>query len=133
MVLWPAAFSAVAPLAAQTRLEDAASRARQLWLAHDTGQLVSGSDTVRLQLPGSGSSGALGPGQAARLLARYLEPAGELGFQFQGIRLAGDRAYAEGRRRYVVEGTSEERAETVFLGFRLVGGVWRLSEVRIVR
>ncbi len=117
----------------QPRPEDAASQARQLWLAHDVAALVSGSDTIRVQLPGAAPSGALGPGQAARLLSRYLEPAGELAFDLQGIRRAGaDEAYAEGRRRYVVRGTSEERRETVFLGFRLLRGAWRLWEVRVV-
>jgi hypothetical protein len=121
------------PLTAQVPPEDAAGRARRLWLAHDIAALVSGSDTVRVRLPGVAPSGALGPAQAARLLSRYLESAEELAFDLQGVRRAGaDQAYAEGQRRYVVRGTSEERRETVFLGFRLLGGAWRLWEVRIV-
>lgn len=121
------------PLAAQVTLEEAADRARELWLAHDVSGLVSGSDTIRLQLPGVGFSPALGPAQAARLLDRYLETAREIGFELQGVRLAAsDHGYAEGRRRYVVQGTSEEREETVYLGFRQVGGKWRVREVRIV-
>lgn len=121
------------PLAAQGTLEEAAGRARQLWLAHDVAGLVAGSDTVRLQLPGVTYFAALAPGQAARLLDRYLEASKEIGLELKGVRSAGpDQGYAEGHRRYAVEGTSEEREEMVYLEFRLVGGKWRLREVRIV-
>src|SRR5574341_342364 len=120
-------------LSAQTTLEEAAERARGLWLAHDVSSLVSGSDTIRLQLPGVGFQSALGPAQAARLLDRYLESAREIAFDLRGVRLAGpDHGYAEGGRRYVVQGTSEERQETVYVGFRQVAGKWRVREVRIV-
>lgn len=121
------------PLAAQATLEEAAGRARELWLAHDVAGLVAGSDTVQLQLPGVSLFAALAPGQAARLLDRYLEAVREIGFVLQGVRAGGpDHGYAEGRRRYVVRGTSEEREETVYLEFRLSGGTWRLRAVRIV-
>jgi hypothetical protein len=122
-----------ARLPAQGTLEDAASRARGLWLAHDAGGMVAGSDTIRLQLPGVAYFAALAPGQAARLLGRYLEASRELGFELASVRSAGPgHGYAEGRRRYTVQGTSEEREEMVFLEFRLVGGKWQLREVRIV-
>jgi len=102
-------------------------------MTHDVSGLVTGSDTIRLQLPGAGFSSALGPAQAARLLDRYLESAREIAFEVRGVRLAAaDHGYAEGGRRYVVQGTTEEREETVYVGFRLVGGTWRLREVRIV-
>ena len=121
------------PLLAQGTLEEAAGRARGQWLTHDVAGLVAGSDTIRLQLPGQGFSPTLGPAQAARLLNRYLETAREVSFELQGVRLAeADHGYAEGRRRYVVEGTSEEREETVYVGFRQKGGQWRVREVRIV-
>lgn len=127
------AVLAPSPLAAQATLEEAAGRARELWLAHDVAGLVSGSDTIRLQLPGVAYFAALAPGQAARLLDRYLEAAREIGLDLQGVRVAGpEHGYAEGRRRYAVRGTSEEREEMVYLEFRLVGGTWRLREVRIV-
>lgn len=120
-------------LPAQVTLEAAAERARGLWLAHDVSGLVSGSDTIRLQIPGVGFSSALGPAQAARLLDRYLETAREIAFEVRGVRLAGpDHGYAEGWRKYVVQGTSEEREETVYVGFRQLGGKWRVREVRIV-
>jgi hypothetical protein len=121
------------PMLAQGTLEEAAGRARQLWLAHDVAALVAGSDTVRLQLPGVTYFAALAPGQAARLLDRYLEATTEIGLELRGVRAAGpEQGYAEGRRRYAVQGTSEEREEMVYLEFRLVGGKWRLREVRIV-
>ncbi len=128
------ALALLAPrLSAQVTLEEAAERARGLWLAHDVTGLVSGSDTIRLQIPGVGFQSALGPAQAARLLDRYLETAREIAFELRGVRLAGpDHGYAEGGRRYVVQGTSEERQETVYVGFRQVGGTWRVREVRIV-
>lgn len=124
----------VAPrLTAQVTLENAAERAREFWLAHNVSGLVAGSDTIRLQIPGVGFSSALGPAQAARLLDRYLETAREIAFELRGVRSAGpDHGYAEAERKYVVQGTAEERAETVYVGFRQVAGSWRVREVRIV-
>ena len=121
------------PLLAQATLEEAASRARELWLKHDVAGLVTGSDTVRLQLPGVPYLSALAPGQAARMLDRYLESSREIGLDLQGVRETGpNQGYAEGHRRYAVQGTSEEREEVVYLEFRLSGGKWGLREVRIV-
>jgi hypothetical protein len=66
------------------------------------------------------------------LLQRYLEQSSERSFNLYEVRrLAPDHAYAEMVRRYVVEGTSEVRKETVYLGFRLLEGRWRLREVRV--
>ncbi len=119
-------------LSAQVDLDSAVSRATDAWLVHDVYALVSGSDTVRLQIPGIAVSASLKPTQAARLLRRYLKPSQERTFTLQEVRrLAPDHAYAEVERYYVVRGTSEERAETVFLGFRLLEGTWRLREVRV--
>ena len=118
---------------AQGTLDSAAARARNGWLAHDIPALLAGSDTVRLQLPGVARSASLTPGQAARLLLRYVEGSEEVGFDLRPIRsVAPDHGYAEARRRYVVRGTTDEREETVFLGFRMVAGAWRLREVRVV-
>lgn len=119
---------------AQTTLDEAAGRARELWLAHDVARLVSGGDTIRLLLPGAAFLAGLSPGQAARLLDRYLETARKIGFDLVEVRPAGPaQGYAEGRRRYAVRGTSEEREEVVYLEFRLAGGTWGLREVRIVQ
>lgn len=136
-----AAFLAVAggsPAVAQDSgdrgqgLEPAVERARGAWLAHDVGTLLGGSDTVRLQVPGIASSPAMKPGQAGTLLLQHLKEAKEIGLDLVRIRrLADDHAYAELARSYVVKGTSEERSERVFFGFRQVEGAWRLREVRI--
>lgn len=121
----------VARPAQQDGLEAAVGWAREAWLAHDMAELVSRSDTVRLHLPGI-SSASLRPAQAARLLQDYLKTAEELGFTLKDVRrLAADHAYAEMVRQYLVRGTSEEREETVFLGYRVVDGGWRLREVRV--
>ncbi len=113
-------------------LSKAVEEAQSAWLAHKVDVLVSSSDTVRLHIPGVVPSASLRPGQAARLLERYLKTASERTFELRDVReLAPDHAYAEIERVYVVKGTSEEREETVFLGFRLVHGKWSLREVRV--
>jgi hypothetical protein len=117
---------------AQDELDLAVEQARLAWLDHDVDRLVARSDTVRLNLPGVARAASLKPGQAAKLLRQYLKPSEEREFTLRELRrLAPDHAYAEVLRRYVVEGTSEERAETAFLGFRLLAGQWQLREVRI--
>lgn len=117
---------------AQRELSRAVDLARTAWIKHDVSALVSGSDTVRLHLPGVATVASVRPGQAARLLEAYLRQAGERSFDLREVRqLADDHAYAEMARLFVVEGTSEERQETVFLGFRLLEGRWRLREVRV--
>ena len=42
-----------------------------------------------------------------------------------------NHAYAEMVRVYAVLGTSDERVETVFLGFRRVDGDWGVREIRV--
>jgi hypothetical protein len=121
-------------LEGQGSMVEAAERIGRMWVVHNMAALVASSDTVRLELPGVARSAALSPGQAVRLLLRYVEGAEELGFELRAIRSAGpDHGYVEAQRRYVVGGTRDERVETVFLGFREVGGQWRLREVRVVR
>ncbi|MBI3982685.1 MAG: hypothetical protein HY337_07215 [Gemmatimonadetes bacterium] len=118
---------------AQEGLDRAAGRAREAWLRHDMAALFKESDTVRLQLPGVARSAALEPGQAARLLARYVGSAREVDLEVVGLRRAAeDHGYAETVRHFVIEGTADERSETVFIGFRLLGGMWRVREVRVV-
>lgn len=118
--------------AQKSSLTRAVERAQGAWLEHAVAILVASSDTVRLHIPGVVPSASLRPGQAARLLERYLKPAQERTFVLRDVRtLAPDHAYAEVERVYVVRGTTEEREETVFLGFRLVHGKWSLREVRV--
>lgn len=134
LTLWPIRLSFLVPgIALAQGLDSAAARAREEWLAHDIPGLLAGSDTVRLQLPGVARSASLTPGQAARLLLRYLEGSDEVAFDLRPIRsVSPDHGYAEARRRYLVQGTTDQREETVFLGFRHVAGAWRLREVRVV-
>ncbi len=113
-------------------LDRAAEKVRQAWLAHDYSGLVASSDTLRLQLPGIGRAASVRPQQAASVLREYLRSANEIAFELRHFRNVADgHSYAQMVRRYVVQGTSDERVETVFLGFRWLGGVWRLREVRV--
>jgi hypothetical protein len=122
----------VGQVAAQDTLEVAVEHARQAWMGHDVDRLVATSDTMRLNIPGTASAPSLRPGQAARLLGRYLHSAQERRLELVQIhRLADDHAYGELSRAYVVKGTAEEQLERVFLGFRRLDGQWRLREVRI--
>ena len=113
-------------------LAEAVQVAQEAWLRHDVRALVSTSDTVRLHIPDLPPSASLRPGQASRLLDRYLSPTEEISFELENVReLADDHAYAEVKRVFVVKGTVEEREETVFLGFRRIRGSWSLREVRV--
>ncbi|MDH4351845.1 MAG: hypothetical protein OEY20_08560 [Gemmatimonadota bacterium] len=126
------AVASPAGLGAQSSLEAVVAKAADAWMQHRVRDLVEGSDTVRLRVPGVAASSAVRPGQAIRLLGEYLTDAEELGFALRGIRhVATDHAYAEFGRRFQVTGTAEVREETVFLGYRQLEGVWRLREVRI--
>ncbi len=120
------------PATAQDALDTVVARAAGAWSQHRVRDLVEGSDTVRLRIPGLASSSAVRPGQAVRLLEDYLKDSEELGFTRRGIRyVAADHAYAEFGRRFQVRGTAEIREETIFLGYRQLEGAWRLREVRI--
>lgn len=122
----------VPSVAAQDDLDAAVERARQAFERHDVEGLVATSDTVRLNILGTATAASLKPGQAARVLERYLSSSQERELALVGVRrLADDHAYAELDRSYVVKGTSEERRERVFLGFRKLDGSWCLREVRV--
>jgi len=55
----------------------------------------------------------------------------ERGLRVSAVReVEPGRGYAELDRRYVVAGTSDERRETIFLGFRKPGQEWMLAELR---
>jgi len=117
---------------AQSAFDQAVEKARAAWLDHDMERLVSGSDTVRLRIPGVAPSASLKPGQAARLLDQYLKPCVEQSFEVNDIReLSDDHAYAEMLRTYVVKGTDQDREEIVLLGFRRINATWLLREVRV--
>jgi len=120
-----------APVWAQRTLDEAAQRARSAWMSHDSGTLASSGDSLSLRLPGI-EEVTVGSAQASRLLNRYLQPSSERGFDLRTVRTTGEeQGFVEAARRYVVRGTSDEVAETVFLGFRRSGGRWRLTEIRV--
>ena len=119
-------------LIAQEDLDQVIQAAQQSWRSHDMSALVSGSDTIRLRIPGIAPSASLKPGQAARLLEQYVKSAEEISCERTGQRdLAEDHIYAEISRVYVVKGTHQERTETILFRFRRIGGKWLLREVRV--
>ena len=129
LLVAPACAAAQAP---SEELETAVDQAKSAWIGHDYRALLAASDTVRLQLPGVGNAPSVRPSQAARVLEEYLAYATEVSFELRFLRVVNaDHAYAEMVRVYVVRGTTDERVETVFLGFRRVDGDWRIREVRV--
>lgn len=118
-------------IAGQGSLSDAAERAKRAITAHDAQALVGQSSNVVLQIPGADPSSPLGKAQAIELLRRYLRPAEERGLDVTAIRLVErGKGFIEITRRYVVSGTTEVRHETLYLGYRLLDGEWRLAELR---
>ena len=132
-ILWLVVLGmlATARADAQSTLSDAAARAKQALSAHDAQALVGQSSNVVLQIPGADPSSPLGRSQAIELLRRYLRPAEERGLDVTAIReVERGKGFIELTRRYVVSGTTELRHETLYLGYRLFDGEWRLVEVR---
>lgn len=120
-----------AAAAAQSSLAEAAQRARAAWLAHDPQALVGHSGSVVLRIPGADPGSPLDRAQVAELLRRHWGTAVERSLVVNAIReVEPGKGYVELERRYVVSGTSDERRETIFLGFRRGGGGWLLVEVR---
>lgn len=138
MMQWPrivclcvAAAGVPAVLVGQATLEEAARAAREAWLAHDPQALVGQSSSIVLQIPGADPSSALGRAQAVELLRRHFQSATEEALTLTAIHeMESGRGFVELERRYVVRGTKDVRRETVFFGFRRVGGRWGLSELR---
>jgi hypothetical protein len=115
----------------QATLSDAAAKAKNAWAAHDPEALVGKSSNIVLQIPGADPSSPLARPQAIELLRRYFRPSEERGLDVTAIReVEAGKGFVELTRRYVVTGTSEERRETLFLGYRLIAGEWRLVELR---
>lgn len=115
----------------QATLSDAAAKAKAAWAAHDPEGLVGKSSNIVLQIPGADPSSPLARPQAIELLRRYFRPSEERGLDVTAIRqVETDKGFVELTRRYVVAGTTEERRETLFLGYRLIAREWRLVELR---
>jgi hypothetical protein len=124
-----------AGLVAQDRgLGQAAERARRAWLAHDPAALIADSPRVLIQLPGADPSLALGPAQAAALLADFLAPSREVEVLVRAARqVEPGRGYVEFQRRYRITGTQDVRTQVLLLGYRLGQAGWGLVEFRVVR
>jgi hypothetical protein len=126
---WASALSQQAP----GDLDAAAAQARSAWLAHDAAGLVADSPRLQVQLPGADPSAALGPEQAAALLADFLAPAQEVEIVVRAAReVEPGRGYVELQRRYRVAGTQEIRTQSLLLGYRLARSGWSLVELRVV-
>ena len=111
----------------------AAEQARSAWVAHDAAGLVADSPRLLIQLPGADPSAALGPAQAAALLADFLAAAQEVETSVRAAReVESGRGYVELQRRYRVAGTQEVRTQSLLLGYRLARSGWILVELRVV-
>jgi hypothetical protein len=114
-------------------LDAAAAQARSAWLAHDAAGLVADSPRLQVQLPGADPSAALGPEQAAALLADFLVSAQEVAIVVRAAReVEPGRGYVEMQRQYQVSGTQEVRTQSLLLGYRLARSGWSLVELRVV-
>lgn len=113
-------------------LAEAAERARNAWLAHKPATLIAQSPRVLIQLPGADPSVALGPAQAAALLADFLAPAQEVDVVVRAAReVEPGRGYVELQRRYRIAGTQDVRTQVLLLGYRLERNGWSLVEFRV--
>lgn len=122
-----------AGMAQGTDLEAAAERARQAWFAHDVATLVANSPRLLIRLPGADPSVALGPAQAAALLADFVAPAQEVETVVRAAReVEPGRGYVELQRQYRVAGTQNVRIQILLLGYRLDETGWSLVEFRVV-
>jgi hypothetical protein len=111
----------------------AAERARQAWFTHAAATLVANSPRLLIQLPGADPSVALGPEQAAALLADFVAPAQEVETVVRAAReVEPGRGYVELQRQYRVAGTQNVRVQILLLGYRLDETGWTLVEFRVV-
>lgn len=114
-------------------LDLAAQQARRAWFAHNPVALIAGSPRILIQLPGADPSVALGPAQAAALLADFLASAQEVEVLVRAARqVEPGRGYVELQRRYRVSGTQDVRSQLLLLGYRLGRTGWSLVELRVV-
>ena len=127
---------ALVPIAVRAQdgsLGEAAQRARRAWVAHDPAALIAESPRILIQLPGADPSVALGPAQAAALLADFLAPSQEVEVLVRAARqVEPGRGYVELQRRYQVTGTQDVRSQILLLSYRLGRTGWNLVEFRVV-
>jgi hypothetical protein len=119
--------------AQDSRLMEAAERAREAWFTHDPAALIAESPRIVIQLPGADPSVALGPAQAVALLSDFLSPSLEVEVVIRGARqVETGRGYVELQRRYRLTGTQDVRSQVLLLGYRLGAGGWSLVEFRVI-
>lgn len=127
---------AVLPVQGQAQdgdLDAAAEAARRAWFAHNPSALVAESPRLLIQLPGAEPSVALGPEQAAALLADFLTAGQEVETLVRAAREVGPgRGYVELQRRYRIAGTQNIRTQALLLGYRRGQKGWILVEFRVV-
>ncbi len=118
---------------AQESLSEAAESAREAWFEHDARGLVAEAPRLLVQLPGADPSIALGPAQAAALLADFMVQGQEVETVIRAAKeVEPGRGYVELQRRYRIAGTQDVRTQSLLLGYRLLRTGWRLVELRIV-
>ncbi|MEP7176567.1 MAG: hypothetical protein ABI860_08450 [Gemmatimonadales bacterium] len=133
LVGWLSLATAARAQNPQPGLPHAARQARSAWFAHDAARLVAESPRLQVQLPGADPSAALGPEQAAALLADFLAPAQEVATVVRAAReVEPGRGYVELERRYRVAGTQDVRTQSLLLGYRLARSGWSLVELRVI-
>ena len=133
LIAWALTSAPAVAMAQGSDLDKAAERARQAWSSHNPAALVADSPRLLIQLPGADPAVALGPAQAAALLADFLTPAQEVETLVLAAREVGPgRGYVELQRRYRVVGTQDVRVQVLLLGYRLNSGGWSLVEFRVV-
>jgi hypothetical protein len=114
-------------------LTAAARRAARAWERHDFAALVAGSPGVMVRLGNTETSAPMSPEQAALTLHAFAGGAEEIQTLVTSVReVDAGRGYAEVQRTFVVNGTSARRVQTLYLEWRLVGGVHRLVEIRVM-
>lgn len=112
-------------------LMTAARRAAAQWMAHEFAGLVGSGEAVMVHLPGAEPSSPLRPVQAVELLRSFTRDARELDLAVLVVRnVDPDRAYVEAQRVYEVRGTEVRHTQTLYFGFRRLGGSYRLVEIR---
>ena len=123
----------VASAAQGPALTQAAEEARAAWFEHDAHGLVADAPRLLVQLPGADPSIALGPAQAAALLADFMVQGQEVETVVRAAKeVEPGRGYVELQRRYRIAGTQDVRVQSLLLGYRLLGTGWRLVELRVV-
>ena len=133
MILVAVLLAPAAAVAQEGALTEAAEEARQAWFEHDARGLVAEAPRLLVQLPGADPSIALGPAQAAALLADFMVQGQEVETVVRAAKeVEPGRGYVELQRRYRIAGTQDVRVQSLLLGYRLLRTGWRLVELRVV-